>query len=125
VNWLDLTRDMNIEVIARLIEKGSDKPLHGQDYKVRLYDKDFFEDDFLGESGVDHDGRAKIIFNPSQMKRNPVIHENSLDFYFAVYRKELLVFRSQVMHDIKAMEEFRMGEGEQIDLGTFLVDTGK
>ncbi len=119
---LDLSRDMNIEVTARLIEKGSDKPLHGGSFRVRLYDRDFFEDDYLGESGLDHDGRAVIIFNPAAMNRNPVLHEDSFDLYFAVFRHDELIFQSKVMHDIAAMEEFRMGEGERIDLGTFLID---
>ena len=120
---LDLSRDMNIEVTARLIEKGSDMPLRGADYTVRLYDRDFFEDDYLGESGLDPNGRALIVFNPASVNRNAVVHENSLDFYFTVFRKEKMIFRSPVMRDIVSAEEFRMGEGEQIDLGTFLVDT--
>ena len=121
---LDLAHDMNIEVTARLIEKGTDKPLHGNAFRVRLYDRDFFEDDFLGESGLDHDGHALILFNPAQVNRNALIHEDSLDFYFTVFHHDRLIFRSQVMRNIAALEEFRMGEGEQIDLGTFLVDTG-
>jgi hypothetical protein len=122
---LDLSRDMNIEVTARLIEKGSDKPLQGAAYKVRLYDRDFFEDDFLGESGLNHEGRALIVFNPAGVNRNAVVHEDSLDFYFTVFQHDKMIFRSPVMRDIVSMEEFRMGEGEQIDLGTFLVDTGR
>ena len=121
---LDLSRAMNIEVTARLIEKGSDMPLHGSDYSVRLYDRDFFEDDFLGESGLDVNGRALIVFNPASVNRNAVVHENSLDFYFTVFKKGKMIFRSPVMRDIASMEEFRMGEGEQIDLGSFLVDAG-
>jgi hypothetical protein len=122
---LDLSRDMNIEVTARLIKKGTDKPLHGSAFKVRLYDRDFFEDDYLGESGLDHDGRATITFNPSAMNRNPVLHEDSYDLYFAVFHHDQLVFKSKVMRDMAALEEFRMGEGERIDLGSFLVDAGK
>jgi hypothetical protein len=125
MSQLDLSRDMNIEVIARLIEKGSDKPLHGAAYKVRLYDRDFFEDDFLGESGLDHEGRAVIIFNPGAMNRNPVLHEDSLDFYFAVFHHDKLIYKSKVMPNTALLEEFRMGEGERIDLGSFLIDADR
>lgn len=119
---LDLSPEMNIEVTARLIEKGSDKPLHGGAFKVRLYDRDFFEDDYLGESGLDHDGRAVIVFNPREVNRNPLLHEDSFDFYFAVFHHDRLIFKSKVMRDIAALEEFKMGEGERIDLGAFLID---
>ena len=51
--------DMNIEVTARLIAKGRDAPVTGKEYLVRLYDEDCFEDDFLGESGLDANGVAQ------------------------------------------------------------------
>ena len=46
---MKLSPEMRITVIARLIAKGADQPITGKEYCVRLFDKDFFDDDFLGE----------------------------------------------------------------------------
>jgi hypothetical protein len=117
-------KDMSIEVTARLITRGSDRPLSGKQYTVRLFDKDFFDDDYLGTAHPDSDGRISIRFNPSRYDRHDPIREKSLDFYFLVYKGDREIFKSKVMEhvDIEAIEEFRMGKGEVIDLGSFLVD---
>ena len=114
---------MNLEVRARLIAKGNDSPLCGDEYSVKLFDKDFFDDDFLGESKIDNDGFAKIIFNPTDVYRKEPLVDKALDFYFLVYKDGKEIFRSQVMKDtdLRYFEALKMGEGEVIDLGTFLV----
>ncbi|RTL56334.1 MAG: hypothetical protein EKK37_17855 [Sphingobacteriales bacterium] len=119
-----LNPDMNIEVTARLIAKGSDAPVSGKAYNVRLYDKDFFEDDFLGEASPDENGQVKISFNPDDFDTQDVLKEASLDFYFVVYKQDEEIFRSKVMEDIpvERFEKFKMGEGEIFDLGTFLIE---
>ena len=120
-----LGKEMSIEVTARLIAKGSDTPVTGDDYVVKLYDKDFFDDDFLGEASPDKDGRVSFLFNPEAFDKRDPIREKSLDFYFVVYKNGLVIFRSQVMEhvDVDAVETFKMGEGEVVDLGSFLIDT--
>ena len=122
-----LGKEMSIEVTARLIAKGSDTPVTGDDFVVKLYDKDFFDDDFLGEGSPDNNGRVRIIFNPGAFDRKDSIREKSLDFYFVVFEKGLVIFRSKVMEhvDVDAIETFKMGEGEVVDLGSFLIDTKK
>ena len=123
-----LGKEMRIEVVARLIQKGTDAPLNGQEYTVRLFDRDFFDDDFLGEDRPDREGRVNISFDPAQFDRRDPIREKSLDFYFVVYKNGEPVFKSKVMEqvDINAIDTFRMGEGEIVDLGSFLIDpTGK
>ncbi len=119
-----LGKEMNIEVSARLIARGADEPLTGNQYRVRLFDKDFFDDDFLGESGLDGNGKIHISFSPSEFEKRDPIKETSLDFYFVLFRDGKEIFRSKVMDDVdvEAVEAFRMGKGEMIDLGTFLVD---
>lgn len=126
MNQFSLNPDMNIEVTARLIAKGTDAPVTGKEYLVRLYDKDFFEDDFLGESTPDEKGIARIIFNPDDFDKEDVLKEASLDFYFVVFKNGQPIFSSKVMEqvDINRFEKFKMGEGEVFDLGTFLIDTG-
>lgn len=120
----ELGSEMSIQVNARLIAKGSDAPVTGDRYRVRLFDKDFFDDDFLGEATPDHEGRVSVTFDPSRFDRNDPIREKSLDFYFVLYRDGEAVFKSKVMEnvDVDAVDTFRMGSGEVIDLGTFLVD---
>jgi hypothetical protein len=119
-----LNKEMNIEVTARLIARGSDLPVTGNEFTVKLFDKDFFEDDFLGQSTLDENGKLHIIFNPSRLDINDPIRETSLDFYFVVFKNGNEIFKSKVMEDVdvNALEEFKMGKGELIDLGTFLID---
>ena len=50
--------------------------------------------------------------------------ETNPDLYFALYKGESLIFQSKVMYDVdlEGLEKFKMGEGEVIDLGTFLIE---
>jgi len=118
-----LSDDMKIEVMASFITKGTDAPLTGSDYEFRLFEKDLMEDDYLGKSPLDEKGVAKVSFKLSAFKDflNPEINP---DLYFALYKGEALVFQSKVMRDldIEGLEKFKMGEGEVVDLGTFLVE---
>ena len=119
-----LNKEMNIEVKVRLISKGDDEPVTGSQYSVRLYDKDIFNDDFLGESVPDEEGLAKFLFSQGDFSK-PVHLDKKPDFYFVVYKNDKPVFKSKVMSnlDLSNVEEFIMKEGEVIDLGTFLIDT--
>ena len=119
-----LNKEMNIEVKVRLIQKGDDEPVTGSEYSVRLYDKDIFNDDFLGESVPDEEGLAKFLFSQGDFSK-PVKLDIKPDFYFVVYKNKQQIFKSKVMSnlDLSDVEEFIMKEGEVIDLGTFLIDT--
>jgi hypothetical protein len=118
-----LDADINIEVTASFIKKGSDAPLTGADYEFRLFEKDLMEDDYLGKSGLDETGTARVSFKHGDFMDflNPEINP---DIYFALYKGEALIFQSKVMRDIdiEGLEKFKMGEGEVVDLGTFLVE---
>lgn len=118
-----LNKEMNIEVKVRLISKGNDEPLAGSEYSVRLYDKDIFNDDYLGESVPDEDGVAKFLLSQGDFSQ-PMNLDNKPDFYFLVYKNQKEVFKSKVMSnlDLSNIEEFIMKEGEVIDLGTFLIE---
>jgi hypothetical protein len=120
---MKLGPEMRMTVTARLIAKGEDRPLTGKEYSVRLFDKDFFDDDFLGEDRPDQDGRIHISFDPAAFDRRDPIRETSLDFYFVVYQNDKPIFRSKVMEDVntEAVETFKMGEGDIVDLGSFLI----
>ena len=118
-----LNKEMNIEVKIRLIRKGDDEPLTGNEYSVRLYDSDIFNDDFLGESVPDEEGVARFLFSQGDFSK-PANLDQKPDFYFVVYKNKDLIFKSKVMSnlDLSDLEEFVMKEGEVIDLGTFLID---
>ena len=93
---ISLNKEMNIEVNVRLIRKGDDEPLSGREFKVRLYDKDIFNDDFLGESNPDEEGLARFVFTPEDFLK-PVQLDKKPDFYFVVYKNDLDIFKSKVM----------------------------
>lgn len=118
-----LNKEMNIEVKVRLIRKGDDEPLTGNEYSVRLYDSDIFNDDFFGESAPDEEGVARFLFSQGDFSK-PANLDQKPDFYFVVYKNKDLIFKSKVMSnlDLSDVEEFVMKEGEVIDLGTFLID---
>jgi hypothetical protein len=120
---IELNKEMDIEVYVRLIRKGDDEPLSGNEFKVRLYDKDIFNDDFLGESNPDEEGLASFVFTPEDFLK-PVQLDKKPDFYFVVYKNDLEIFKSKVMSnlDLSDVQEFIMKEGHVIDLGTFLID---
>jgi hypothetical protein len=118
-----LDADINIEVKASFISKGSDVPLNGADYEFRLYEKDLMEDDYLGKSGLDTNGTATVTFKHGDYVDflNPEVNP---DLYFGLYKSEALIFKSPVMYDVNMedLEKFKMGAGEVVDLGTFLVE---
>ncbi len=120
---LSLNEEMNIEVRVLLISKGTDDPVTGNEYSVRLFDKDIFNDDFLGESPLDEDGRAQFRLTKKHFAGFADLDEKP-DFYFVVYRNEKEIFKSRVMKnlDLSDIEEFRMREGNIVDLGTFLIE---
>jgi len=119
---LSLNNEMNLEVTARFIGKGNDQPVTGEAYLVRLYDKDIFEDDFLGESILDENGMAKISFAHSSFSNWNT--DTNPDFYFVVLKNNAVIFKSKVLDDVdvETVENFKMGEGEVIDLGTYLIE---
>ena len=119
-----LNKEMNLEVKVRLIGKGNDKPISGNEFAVRLYEKDVFNDDFLGQSSPDQEGTAKFQFSKKDFS-GPANLDDKPDFYFLVYKNKKEIFRSKVMSnlDLSDLETFIMKEGEVIDLGTFLIDT--
>ena len=118
-----LDADMDIVVKASFVSKGSDAPLTGTEFEFRLFEKDLMEDDYLGKSGLDENGTARVSFKHGDFMDflNP---EANPDLYFALYKSDSLIFQSKVMHDVdlESLEKFKMGLGEVVNLGTFLVE---
>ena len=118
-----LDKEMNIEVKATFIAKGKDAPVTGDQYRLRLFDKDIFGEDYLGESKLSESGEGRITFGHKAFG-NKFGLDALPDFYFVLYNNKVPVFQSKVMEDVdlQALEQYSKGEGEVIDLGTYLVD---
>lgn len=120
-----LDDDIDIKVKARLIGKGHDSGLSGgAGYSVKLYDKDLVDQDFLGEARPNEDGIVTFTINANDFGDLGKL-EKRPDFYFIVLKNKAEVFRSKVMEDVdidNVHTRFKMGEGQILDLGTFLVD---
>lgn len=119
-----LNKEPDLIVTARFIEKGDDVPLHGDDFTVRLYDRDIADDDFLGESRLDADGHIRIAFAHDAFVNDAAFNEARPDFYFIIMKNGKPVFTTKVLEElsIEDLQQFRMGEGDVVDLGSFLVD---
>ena len=66
------------------------------------------------------------LFKPNAFERFLVLLAQGVfwNFYFVLYRDGAPIHESKVMEDVDvdAIDSFKMGTGEVIDLGTFLVD---
>ncbi len=123
MNKFSLDPEMNFEIAARFIAKGTDTAVTGKEYLVRLFDKDIFDRDFIGQSGLDEKGYSKISFHHEAFGDLANL-ESFPDLYFVMYKNDLPIFQSQVIEDVDllAIEQYKKGEGEVIDLGTYLIE---
>lgn len=124
MNHFSLSKEPDLIVTARFIVKGEDKGLSGDDYTVRLYDRDLADDEFLGESRLDDEGHIRIAFAHDAFVNDIAFKETRPDFYFIIMKNGKPVFTTKVLEEISLedIEQFKMGQGEVVDLGSFLVD---
>lgn len=124
MNDFTLNKEPDLVVIARFIEKGEDKGLYGDEFRVRLYDRDIADDDFLGESRLDEGGHIRIAFAHDAFVNEAAFLEARPDFYFIIMKDHKPVYTTKVLEELSLedLEQFKMGEGEVVDLGSFLVD---
>lgn len=116
--------ELLIHVHARFIRKADGKPLHGNHFRIRLFDKDPLRNDFLGETYLDHDGIARFNIDPAAYRGGDTPGEQKPDLFLQVLQNGNPVFTTPVAKNIDLSEysEFNTQEGEQLDLGSFLVD---
>ena len=119
-----LNKEPDLIVTARFIEKGEDKPLSGDEFTVRLYDRDIADDDFLGESKLDAGGHVRIAFAHDSFVNDDAFKETRPDFYFIILNNGRPVYTTKVLEELSLedIQQFKMGQGEVVDLGSFLVD---
>lgn len=120
----DWKPEIKLTVKARFIQKGEDKPLHGKQYIVRLYDRDIFEDDYLGKSELNLNGEAHITFYPSQISSWDSAFEKLPDLFLLLFDDNLVHFQTDIWDnaDFDKLGKLNYQEGEVLDFGTFLVD---
>ena len=119
-----LNKEPDLVVTARFIEKGEDRGLTGDEFTVRLYDRDIADDDFLGQSHLDEFGNIRIAFAHDSFVNDDAFTEAKPDFYFIILKNGEAVYTTKVLEDLSLedIQQFKMGEGDVVDLGSFLVD---
>jgi hypothetical protein len=120
-NWIP---EIEMTVKVKFIKKGTDKPLTGKQYTVRLYDKDLFtDDDYLGHAQLNEYGEAHIHFFPTDLRGHDLGMEDIPDLYVLLFKGNTVHFQSNVWDHVDfdklALLDFK--EGEVLNFGTFLV----
>ena len=121
-NW---NPEITVTVRIKFVKRGTDTPLTGKQYTVRLYDKDIFtDDDYLGHSGLNDNGEAHIHFFPSDIFNSDLGFETLPDLYVLLFQGNVVHYQSKVWDnvDFDKLALLDMKEGEVINFGTFLVD---
>lgn len=115
--------EMLLHIKARLLAKGTNEPL-GKENTVRVYDKDLYDDDYLGEATPNEDGTVEVTFAPKDIQSWDSPLEEKPDVYFVVMRGKDVLYKSPVFEDLDPDTEgnFIFEHGMVFDLGTFLVD---
>jgi hypothetical protein len=113
--------DFLVKTVLRLLHAGTSVPVQG--CKVKLYDKDLFADDFLGEAQSNANGEVEIIFDPRVVSSNDSPGEIKPDIYFVVEKDGAQVFKSQLWNDVdlERLPSDLMSRHNKLDLGTFLI----
>lgn len=87
------------KIIARF-EDANGKPLGGEDYKVRLLDKDHFFDDKLGVSALDSDGKVEFFVSAADIVSIDSPDERTPDVYFSLSKGGDEIFVTEVFPDV-------------------------
>ena len=114
-----------LTVKARFVKKGTDKPLTGERYVARLYDREIFgDDDYLGYSGLNERGEAHIHFYPADVRSKGLGVEELPDLYILLFKGDTVHFQTKVWDNVQfeKLALLDLKEGEVINFGTFLVD---
>ena len=87
------------KVIARF-EDAAGNPLGGDDYEVRLLDKDHFFDDKLGVTALDASGRAEFLVSVADIVSIDSPDERTPDIYFSLSKGGDEIFVSDVFAEV-------------------------
>lgn len=121
----DWKQEMTMAAKIKFVQRGTNLPLTGQQYTVRLYDKDLFsDDDYLGHEQLNADGEALISFHPADIRNHGLGIEQLPDLYILLFKGNVVHFQTKVWDNINfsKLADFNIYEGCVVDFGTFLVD---
>jgi hypothetical protein len=110
-------------VTARFVRKSNGQPLSGitGQHRVKLFDKDVFKDDTLGEPRLGADGRVTCTFDLQHAVSADSPMETKPDVYLVVYEGEREIFRTPTFGGLDFTRRDDKGEVVTHDLGTFQV----
>jgi hypothetical protein len=107
-------------------EDSMGNPLSGDGWSVDARDQDMFLDDCLGSSGLDENGKARILISVADIMSPDSVGERTPDLYFTLYRNEREIFRSEVIEDVD-FESLDPVSGDPVkitrEFGPYRVDT--
>lgn len=113
-----------IRVIARFVDSATQQPLSGEQYLVKLFDKDVADDDLLAEGRPDEDGRVDLLVDLGDASSWDSPGEDRPDLYFVLYQGDKERHRTAVLENVDFLSK-DMVTGEQRsltrDLGTIKV----
>lgn len=112
-----------VNIHLHLLKRVNNEPLTGNQYRVKLYDKDFIKDDFLGESDLDKNGHAIVSITSEDFKSIDSFMESYPDIYFVVLENDEIIYKSNVYRNVHAEEadHFPASQGLNFNLGTFVL----
>jgi|GEM_PF-611573 len=116
-----------VKIVFRLVAASDGRPITGDDLLVWIYDRDPFQDDLLGECGVDANGFGELMFDLGKVSSLDSPGETDPDVYLEVLRAGTPVFRSQVKRDVDFLSRHPvtgMAGSLTKDLGVFEVGLG-
>ena len=116
--------ELLLNVYARFLHKHSGAPIQGNNYKVKLFDKDSITDDFLGETYLHSEGKVHFRINPSLYRTSDNPLEAKPALYIVILKDDIEIFKTPVAPDISFKDDgkFNFMEGEWIDMGTYLIE---
>ena len=85
-------------IVSFTDQKG--RPLSGQEWSVRVFDRDLLLDDSLGLARLDNKGMATFLLPVADIKSADSPGERNPDLYFRLLRDGEEVFRSEVIEDV-------------------------
>ena len=121
-NW---TPEIQLTVKVKFVQHGTNAPVTGDEYIVRIYDKDLFtDDDYLGHAQLDANGEAHIHFFPTDIANHDLGFEKLPDLYILLFKDNLVHFQTKVWDNVNFAQVAKLDrrEGEVVDFGTFLVE---
>lgn len=115
-----MSEEIFFEVLAGFVASDSKTPLTG-DYSVRMYNTDFFGDEYMTEGKLNDKGIASFKFPHSAFLEWDI--ERHADFYFVLYRSGTKIFHTKLEEkDISDLTKLTVGNKEMVELGTFEVE---